>query len=415
MNNPQQLSFNQYNNRNNTRSNSSGYGGITIAGIILIVVVFLLIIGSVYWAYGIYTTRNPDSMVSVEVLPDVKDAASKFMVGSGSIPSSRYSNEFSISMWLNVHDYTYNYGKEKVIIKRDNLEIVLADTTNDLIVRVKQQTPNTIATITTTTTPITTTTTTTTPIVTDMLKSKLKVGVSKFSNVSGNEIDYPTVKYDIDKEDTSLNTFNKSALNNLTKSNIADNTNVGTDNPIIDNKYFSLVSGNNVISNPNQQQHYNFSADVQESKLNSSLNTNENISSIIQLPNQQVEKFDDSRIQNGECIYKRFPLQKWVHVIVSIYGQVVYIYIDGLLASTCVLKGFPSISTDDVSITPDGGFSGQISRVVFTNTAMTIPKAQSLYYDGPVPTTNILTMIPSWIWYAIILLIIIAIIYSVFV
>jgi hypothetical protein len=116
----------------------------------------------------------------------------------------------------------------------------------------------------------------------------------------------------------------------------------------------------------------------------------------------------------GTCIYKMLPLQKWVHVIVSVYNQVVDIYIDGQLASSCVLKGFPAISTDDVDITPDGGFSGQISRVAFSNTAMTVPKAQSLYYDGPVPSTSLFSMIPTWVWYGIILLVAVAIIYSIF-
>ena len=36
-----------------------------------------------------------------------------------------------------------------------------------------------------------------------------------------------------------------------------------------------------------------------------------------------------------------------------------------------------------LEITPDGGFSGMISRVKFTNSAMTIQQANNIYYDGP--------------------------------
>ena len=115
----------------------------------------------------------------------------------------------------------------------------------------------------------------------------------------------------------------------------------------------------------------------------------------------------------GTCIYRSIPLQKWVHVVVSVYNQVVDIFIDGQLASSCVLKAYPAISTSNVVITPDGGFAGKISRVIFSNTAMTVQHAKELYYAGPVASTGLLSMIPNWVWYGIIFLIIIGISYSV--
>jgi hypothetical protein len=96
-------------------------------------------------------------------------------------------------------------------------------------------------------------------------------------------------------------------------------------------------------------------------------------------------------------------------VIVSVYNQVVDIFIDGQLASSCVLKAYPAISTNDVVITPDGGFAGKISRVVFSNTAMTVQHAKQLYYAGPVVSSSLLSMIPNWVWYGIIFLVIIGI------
>ena len=56
--------------------------------------------------------------------------------------------------------------------------------------------------------------------------------------------------------------------------------------------------------------------------------------------------------------------------IVSVYNQNVDIYVDGQLSSSCILKRFPDISNEDVKITPDDGFSGMISRVKFTNSAI---------------------------------------------
>ena len=117
----------------------------------------------------------------------------------------------------------------------------------------------------------------------------------------------------------------------------------------------------------------------------------------------------------GTCIYRAIPLQKWVHVVVSVYNQVIDIFIDGQLASSCVLKAYPAISTSSVMITPDGGFAGKISRVVFSNTAMTVQHAKQLYYAGPVASNSFWSMIPTWVWYSVIFLIIIGISYSVLV
>ena len=116
----------------------------------------------------------------------------------------------------------------------------------------------------------------------------------------------------------------------------------------------------------------------------------------------------------GMCVVKMIPLQKWVSVIVSVYNQIIDIYIDGQLSSSCVLKGFPNISTDDINITPNGGFSGKISRVVFMNTAVTVKQAQDIYYSGPVATTSIFSMIPKWVYWIILIIIIVAIAYSFF-
>jgi uncharacterized membrane protein YhaH (DUF805 family) len=114
----------------------------------------------------------------------------------------------------------------------------------------------------------------------------------------------------------------------------------------------------------------------------------------------------------GTCVVKMIPIQKWVNIIVSVYNQVVDIYVDGQLSSSCVLKGFPDISTDDVNITPDGGFNGKISRVLFSNTAMTVKHAKDIYYSGPVASAGLFSMIPNWVYWAILIIIIVAIGYS---
>ena len=601
--------------RNTSSGNvSKGYSGSNVFGIVLLVVIIILISGACYWAYTVYSNRTFQTSTSVEVLADVKNAASKFAVGSGSIPNSKYSNEYSISMWLNILDYTYNYGKEKVILRRgtagsSNLEIVLGDKNNDLIVRIKQQGPTPSSSMTVSKfADVASTTNTPIDINTRYIHgtegnpySGNTNGGKAFEKISGNQIDYPTIKYDIAagcdnvlttlkpadamtimleqsfrmKEGFKCTSYNGDLqqLGRIDTAKVSDNS-APVESQVLDNSYFNMVSGNTVIPSTKKERYSNtpsfgttkenftptddvvnaFSAvmidlcnimnvlksqkhanddvdtmntsfqkiiDILEQgrknatieninetigmellKLMGTTNSNTELVNLFEklmadndilqelTSNPDIPK-DLQSVQNavnaklatancpltlngtteldatvnlyqnfinllkkslytyinnlgsgvrktytdlstsqnasciidstlnqdptvGTCIYNMLPLQKWVHVIVSVYNQVVDIYIDGQLASSCVLKGFPAISTDDVDITPDGGFSGQISRVSFSNTAMTVPKAQSLYYDGPVPSTSLFSMIPTWVWYGIILLVAGAIIYSIF-
>ena len=42
----------------------------------------------------------------------------------------------------------------------------------------------------------------------------------------------------------------------------------------------------------------------------------------------------------GKCFVEDFPLQKWVHVVISQYNQLLDIYVDGKLRSSCVMPRF---------------------------------------------------------------------------
>lgn len=621
----------------------NGYSGSSVFGIILLLVVILLVASTCYWAYTVYTSKNFIKSVDMVALDNVKNAASQFSIGSGTIPSSTYSNEYSISMWLNITDYTYNYGKEKTILRRgdtgsSNLEIVLGDKYNDLIVRLKLQGPvsnsafvvSKFENIPKTVPP-------------EYLEKHLRQQTHKynvnepedtgyingrfdlqgtttklvpcnntvFNKISGNNIDYPTVHYDIEtgcnnspinvdmkpvdamtimleqsvrmKEGFSCESYKgeQNYLGNIDMSKLQDNS-APFESQVIHDDYFSLISGNKVISCPKlrienfNKEYFDNSidlintivstltnlcnlakslqnqtnADDQVDKMNtafkqiinsleqtrSTAKTSDEIKTVFNTaintlsglfkPNTNIIQYitqlqtdlatlksltsdennkssnladnnmsktstlDLLEIQNavnskltaincpitlsgatdidtninlfenlinltkqslytyinnmgysiqkeypnlsssnnvnclinstdnqdptiGTCVYKMLPLQKWVNVIVSVYNQVIDIYIDGQLGSSCVLKGYPAISTSDVILTPDGGFSGQISNVVFSNTAMTAQKARELYYTGPIRTTGLFSIIPSWIWYTIIILIVIAILYSI--
>lgn len=607
----------------------SGYSGSNVFGIVLLVVVILLVAAACYWAYTVYSSRTFETSINVVALADVKNASSQFSIGSGTIPNSSYSNEYSISMWLNITDYTYNYGKEKTVLRRGdagsgNPEIVLGDKNNDLIVRLKLQGPAPTSSFVVSKfenipnnvkqqqpTQQTHRYDVNEPEDTGYIHGAFDLhgtttklmpcNNTVFNKISGNNIDYPTIHYDIAtgcdnaptnadmkpadamtimleqsmrmKEGFKCGSYkgDQQSLGRVDISKLQDNS-APFESQVIHNNFFSLVSGNNVVSCPklrienfgkenfgkenfdnttdivnamvavltdlcnlakamqsqsNADEQVNSmntgfqqiidaleqtrtsaktSTDVEtafnsamdklpalltpndtitqyitqlqtdsatlesitstsasgitdlsalqtavNSKLaaancsitlsgstgiDTSINLYENLINLIKqslyayinnmgygiqkaYPNlsssQNINCLIDSSINKdptvGTCVYKMLPLQKWVNVIVSVYNQVVDIYVDGQLGSSCVLKGYPAISTADVMLTPDGGFSGQMSNVVFSNTAMTATKARQLYYAGPVASTGIFSMIPNWVWYLIIFIIVGAILY----
>jgi len=632
-------------------STSSGYSSGTVFGIVLLVVILLLVMGASYWTYRYYTTLEFRTYQEVEALKKIKDASSKFSVGSNSIPSSKYSNEYSISMWLNIADYTYNYGKEKPILRRGesgsgNPEIILDAKENNLIVRLKLQgVPSNVNSKSALTvsnfTNIENTTRASSPS-SSITQTPFPSGINEpdnkqfdynsfnqtgtnnqnqhpnhnnvFKLISGNDIDYPTVKY-INNEHSSID--GKEIINNmennlLTQKNnnksemesfqdlikpekLSDNS-APVESQMYHNEFFNLVSGNEVVppcqkycnklklskysnlpKNPAVMEKFTDAGTsyTNDDMVNAFANVLIDLCNIMKLIKQQKYADDDVNTMNGYfqtlmssletarnnattsedimialnngldkilltsttnnalmgtieslkknlvtlneisnsnvtgletgqnsgniqsianavnlkianqncelklsgsneinmeinlyknmlemikkslytylnnlgyqiqltypelkstsqsaqciidtnnntdpsigiCIVRQIPLQKWINVIVSVYNQIVDIYVDGHLASSCVLKGFPAISNNDVQITPDGGFSGQIGRVIFSNTAMTAYHAKEVYYAGPVASDSIFSMIPNWVYYLIAFIIVGLILYSIF-
>jgi len=115
-------------------SNSTNFTTIIFFVIVLITLVFI--------SYYLYTLYNKTPVIiEQDLISNVIDGKIEYNVSGSSIPVSQFSNEYTISMWLKVDDYSYRYGQEKVILTRgtgDNVnpEIVLGAKSNDLMVRI---------------------------------------------------------------------------------------------------------------------------------------------------------------------------------------------------------------------------------------------------------------------------------------
>jgi hypothetical protein len=96
--------------------------------------------------------------------------------------------------------------------------------------------------------------------------------------------------------------------------------------------------------------------------------------------------YSSSDVNNSSkhtCNVDNIPIQKWVNVIVSLYGRTMDVYIDGKLVRTCVLPGVAKISnTAPLYITPNGGFSGYTSNINYYANSLNPQEAYNIYRDG---------------------------------
>ena len=87
--------------------------------------------------------------------------------------------------------------------------------------------------------------------------------------------------------------------------------------------------------------------------------------------------------ENFTCSVKHVPLQKWVHVMVSVYNRTLDVYVDGKLSRSCLLPGVPKVdSSKNVLITPGGGFSGSTSGFQYFDNESEPQKAYEIYRSG---------------------------------
>ena len=458
-------------------------------GIILIFILVILIVSFLYWLYTLYNKKDFTKITSLETLSSIIDSRQFISIGGNTVPTSSYSNEYSISIWMKIDDYNYRYGQEKVILSRGsvgdgNPEIILDPNTNNLIVRVKTQPNQKIAissNIPSTTSPNTTIANTTIAntnnttnvehftsnieknMVLNEIYKDTNIDTSYLNLINNKEVDYPTLKYNVDtsnnkywEKDTSMAVLNNKQLSSALKESFQSNTSgsgfdsssTETDEQIPADYDFSKCTiiptkPDGCICNPSNTRANTITPvttrpiTVDSTSLstlpNPTLNTIPQTSAAnLDCPPPDNEATFTTKQSDGStllCPLEPFkdidtkantitvigiPLQKWINIIVSVYNQTIDVYVDSQLISSTVLDSFPAISTSDFNITPDGGFSGQISRITFYNSAMTIEESKKMYYSGPVLSGSLFSQIPNWVYWVCAIIIILLIIGSFF-
>lgn len=90
-----------------------------------------------------------------------------------------------------------------------------------------------------------------------------------------------------------------------------------------------------------------------------------------------------SQASTFTCGVQNVPIQKWVNLLVSVYGRSMDIYLDGKLVKTCVLPGIAKINnSSNIYLTPRGGFSGWTSKFQYFSNATDPQTAWNIYQKG---------------------------------
>ena len=83
------------------------------------------------------------------------------------------------------------------------------------------------------------------------------------------------------------------------------------------------------------------------------------------------------------CSVSNVPIQRWVNLVLSVYGRTMDLYIDGKLVRTCLLPGVASVNNNaSVYVTPAGGFDGWTSRLQYFPNPLNPQDVWNIYTKG---------------------------------
>lgn len=83
------------------------------------------------------------------------------------------------------------------------------------------------------------------------------------------------------------------------------------------------------------------------------------------------------------CGVDNIPIQKWVNLVVSVYGRTMDIYIDGKLVRTCLLPGVANVNNNsDIYVTPSGGFDGWTAKFQYFPSPLNPQQVWNIYTKG---------------------------------
>lgn len=96
-----------------------------------------------------------------------------------------------------------------------------------------------------------------------------------------------------------------------------------------------------------------------------------------------TDKSSTSKTITHTCSIANVPIQRWVHLAISVNGRTLDAYLNGKLVNTSVLPGTTSVAaTSNIYVTPSGGFSGFTSSLQYWPAPINTEQVWNIYKRG---------------------------------
>jgi hypothetical protein len=306
---------------------------------ILLTFFVLLILFYIFFALYKYYSKNSVVDFQIEkLIPNEHQADKYILIDKSKIPVSAQGNEYSISFWMFIKDYNYRYGVNKSILykgNKDNTEsnpyIYLDPTTNDMTIKVQLQT--------------------------DTVKD------SPSPTSAGNRENFRV---------TLPMEYFGGMTSNISGNVVNENFEDPTTTPVPEEGVVGDLNSRLERIEIQMQRMIGMQRDHASTPAPTDYTSTSDSSSGQSMP-----------IIFDECVINNIPIQKWTHVVISVFNNSIEVYIDGKLIKTKSLRGFPKPNLENMHVCPNGGFNGSIANLNYSNMTLPSNEIYNIYKVGP--------------------------------
>ena len=112
-----------------------------------------------------------------------------------------------------------------------------------------------------------------------------------------------------------------------------------------------------------------------------------------------IETFYDAHSKPyAEVELENLPLQRWNCINLTVYDNIIDIYIDGLLKKTNIIQeGVPKPNKEHIILGNIGGFDGYLSNISWSNRALSPKQIFNKYQEGPSVFLTVGDRMKNWI------------------
>ena len=308
---------------------------MSFLNILLIFFALLIVFYIIFSLYKYYSTNSVVQYQIEKLIPNEHQADKYITIDKSTIPLSAQGNEYSISFWMFIKDYNYRYGVNKSILYKGDKEntesnpyIYLHPTSNDMTIKVQLQT-NTVK-------------------------------------------DLPSPTLSVNREDFRVTLpieYFGGMASNISGNIVNENFEDPTTTPQPEEGVVGDLNGRLERIEVQMQRMIGMQEEhaATPAPTDSTSTSNEGPMPII---------YD-------ECVINNIPIQKWTHVVVSVFNNSIEVYLDGKLVKTKALRGFPKPNLQNMHVCPNGGFNGFIANLNYSNMTLPSNEIYNIYKSGP--------------------------------